>query len=346
MRSTLPRHPSRRGRRNEQAYLGMRWRGRPARVLRIALGGSGIHHRLLGRFLRSGVGARSRRGAGCSSGSRRRLWKRQWRIAVRVEERDDVGAVLWITETCEGHLRARRERLGAGHPLAEIIPVPAAALLRQSVGKSKAPALANRRTEHAPQVRAHLVRAALVGIVAGHALVESLLALRSVCGRQVNLDRLLGRRAARAFFLNSGDRITHLLRTLAVEILAGDNRRRERDNPREQHPAGDGIEAIVHEVSLVFEKPKGGRFEPPLKRDFSVHQAASQRSKSVRAMAKRGGGWNGPPSGSAMDAATSSRVNQRASSSSAVSMVSSLCKASARQPIMSEEGKGQGWLAR
>src|SRR6185312_16062459 len=52
-------------------------------------------------------------------------------------------------------------------------------------GKSKAPALANRRTEHAPQVRAHLVRAALVGIVAGHALVESLLALRSVSGRSL-----------------------------------------------------------------------------------------------------------------------------------------------------------------
>jgi hypothetical protein len=37
-----------------------------------------------------------------------------------------------------------------------------------------------------------------------------------------------------------------------VEQFTGDNRRAERDNAREQHPTGDCIEAIVHEVSLIF----------------------------------------------------------------------------------------------
>ena len=55
---------------------------------------------------------------------------------------------------------------------------------------------------------------------------------------------------ALALLLHPGDGIAHLLGPLAVEHLAGDDRRAERDDSREQHPAGYRIEAIVHGFSL------------------------------------------------------------------------------------------------
>ena len=42
------------------------------------------------------------------------------------------------------------------------------------------------------------------------------------------------------------DRIAHYLRPLGMERLAGDDRRAERDDAREQHPAGDGRETVLH----------------------------------------------------------------------------------------------------
>ena len=44
-------------------------------------------------------------------------------------------------------------------------------------------------------------------------------------------------------------------------------------------------------------------------------------------------------------AATSSRLNQRASSSSVASTVISVLDALAKQPIISDDGNGQGWEA-
>src|SRR6185369_6362941 len=192
--------------------------------------------------------------------SRRRCCrKRLWRIAMRVEERDHVGAVLWIAEAGESHLCARREGSRAGQPLAEIVPVPAAALLRQRVRECEALALTDRLSDHVPQVRAKLVRAALVGIVAGRALVEDLLAFRGIGLGKIGLDRLLGGGTALAFLGDALDRVAHGFRTLAVEHLTRDDRRAERDNAREQDPAGDCIGAIVHEFSLVFpEEEKNG----------------------------------------------------------------------------------------
>ena len=66
--------------------------------------------------------------------------------------------------------------------------------------------------------------AALVGVVAGHAFVEDLLARRRIGLGEIGFDRLLGRGAARAFLLHAGDRIAHLLGAFAEEHLAGDDR--------------------------------------------------------------------------------------------------------------------------
>src|SRR3569623_1031635 len=141
-----------------------------------------------------------------------------------VEEGDVVGAGLRIAEASEGHLGARRERLGAGQPLAEAVPVPVAALLRQRVGESESLALADRLAEHAPQVRPHLIGAALVGVVTGAALLEDVRALGRVGGREISLNRLFGCGAAGRILFNARDRIAHLLRALAVQRLASDDR--------------------------------------------------------------------------------------------------------------------------
>ena len=67
--------------------------------------------------------------------------------------------------------------------------------LESASEKAKPPALADRLTEHAPQIRAERVGAALVGVVAGGAFLEDLLALGRVGLGKVEFDRLLGRRA-------------------------------------------------------------------------------------------------------------------------------------------------------
>src|SRR5205814_719984 len=114
------------------------------------------------------------------SGLRRRRRKRLGRIAMRVQEGDHVGAVLRIAKAGERHLGPRRERLRAAQPLAKIVPVPGAALLRQRIRESEALALPDRLADHIPEVGTELIGAALIGIVAGHALVEDLLALRRI----------------------------------------------------------------------------------------------------------------------------------------------------------------------
>src|SRR5207249_960103 len=108
-------------------------------------------------------------------------------------------------------------------------------------------------------------RPALIGVVTGGAFIEHLLARRGIGLREIDLDWLLGRRGALAFLLHSGNGVAHLFRPLAVEILAGDDQGAERDNAREQHPAGDGVEAIVHEFSLVFAEGETMDLRRPLR---------------------------------------------------------------------------------
>ena len=206
-----------------------------------------------------------------------------------VEERDHVGAVLRVAEAGEGHLGARRERLRAGQPLREIVPVPVAALPRQRVGESEALALADRLAEHAPQVgpelrwrrpcrhcgrRAHFLKtsAPLAGVGLG----------------EIDFDRLLGRRAAFALLRDALDRIAHLFRALAVERLAGDDRGAERDDACEQHPAGDGVEAIVHEVSLFSRRPRRMDLRRLLRGEFELLQAAARASSQLASASSRG----------------------------------------------------------
>src|SRR4029078_11548650 len=86
-----------------------------------------------------------------------------------------------------------REGLRTGQPLAEIVPVPGAALLGQRIGESEALALADRLADDVPHVGGEAVGTALVGVVAGHALVEDLLALGRIGFGEIGFDRLLGR---------------------------------------------------------------------------------------------------------------------------------------------------------
>ena len=81
--------------------------------------------------------------------------------------------------------------------------------------------------------------------------------LAAIGAGEVELDRLLGGGGAFAFLLDARDRIAHLFGALAVEQLAGNDRRAERDDAREQHPAGDGVEAIVHGFSLWSRSREG-----------------------------------------------------------------------------------------
>src|SRR5206468_1813566 len=105
------------------------------------------------------VAGRLRACCAVGGGGRRRNWL--GRIAMLVEESDDVGAVLRIAEAGEGHLGARSERTRAGQPLAEIVPIPGAALLRQRVGKGEPLALADRLAEDIPKVWPQLIGSAL-----------------------------------------------------------------------------------------------------------------------------------------------------------------------------------------
>ena len=116
--------------------------------------------------------------------------------------------------------------------------------------------------------------------MAGHAFVEHLLACSGISLGEIGIDRLLGRRTARAFLLDAGDRIAHLFRALAQEHLAGDDRGSQCDDPREQHPAGDGVEAIVHEVSLIVLIGAMNGIAPPFTGDLDLLQAAA-RGRSV-----------------------------------------------------------------
>ena len=67
----------------------------------------------------------------------------------------------------------------------QVPPLPASAS-----EKAKPVALADRLADHAPQVRAERVGAALVGIVAGGALLEDLLALGRIGAGEIEFDRL------------------------------------------------------------------------------------------------------------------------------------------------------------
>src|SRR5206468_12995066 len=165
-----------------------------------------IARRVAGRLL---AGASVRRGGG------RR--KRLGCIAVRIEERDDVGAVLWIAEPGEGQLGAGSEGARAGQPLTKIVPVPGAALAGKRGREGKALALPDRLPDHVPQVRAHLIGAALVGIVAGHALVEDLLAFGGVRLGEIDLDRLFGGGTAFTLLRHASNRIAHLLGALGMK---------------------------------------------------------------------------------------------------------------------------------
>src|ERR1700754_3188863 len=74
-----------------------------------------------------------------------------------------------------------------------------------------------------------------------------------------------------------------------------------------------------------------------LKGESGRLQADNQCSSSVRAMAAFGGGWNGASGAPASAAEISVRLNQRASSSSVVSIFSSLSFAVAAHPIISDD---------
>src|SRR5215210_4803702 len=103
----------------------------------------------------------------------------------------------------------------------EILPVPIAAFAGQRRGISEARrVVADGGADDAPKVRPGAVGAALVGIVAGGAFLEHLLAFGGVGGGQQIGDRLLGLAgAALALDDHALDWIAHLLGPLVTEQL-------------------------------------------------------------------------------------------------------------------------------
>src|SRR6202007_2213047 len=96
---------------------------------------------------------------------------------------------------------------------------------------------------------------------------------------EIDLDRLLGGGSARAFLFNACNREAHLFGTLAPEHFAGNDRSAERDNACEQHPAGNGIEAVVHGVPWFPRGSETDAFWAPLTGDFAQLQELSQSSR-------------------------------------------------------------------
>ena len=112
------------------------------------------------------------------------------RVAVRVEEGDHVGAVLRIAEAGEGHLRAGRERLRAGQPLGEIVPVPVAALLGQRVGESEARPLPTGSPSTPHRFGPSWLAPPLSALWQAAHFLKTSLALRRIGAGEVELDRL------------------------------------------------------------------------------------------------------------------------------------------------------------
>src|SRR6476620_6279365 len=186
---TIPqaRCRSSQARRNKRKVLGLLGFGRPS--------GGRFLVRLLRAVVRSGSGLRGG-GIGRRCGGRRH---RLGRVAVRVEERHYVGEILRIAQSRKAHLVARRGCFRAVEPRIEAVPVPIATLRCQGIGKGEALTLADWISEHVPKIGTDLVRATLVGVVTGRALVEDLLALGQIRLREENLDRQRGGRSFAAF---------------------------------------------------------------------------------------------------------------------------------------------------
>src|SRR5262245_48316443 len=68
---------------------------------------------------------------GCGLGRGCRQWAR--RVAMGVEEGDDVGAILRLAETGKGHLGAGSKFLGVRQPLGKVGPIPIAALAGERI---------------------------------------------------------------------------------------------------------------------------------------------------------------------------------------------------------------------
>ena len=120
------------------------------------------------------------------------------------------------------------------------------------------------------------------------------------------------------------------------------------------HPLGTETVAIDAAAGRVLAAPAIARIASP-RRDVSAMDGYAVREADLSTLPAKlkivgdsfaGGGWNGAFESPERAATTSSRVNQRASSSSLVSTISESSGASAQAPIISELGKGQGWLVR
>ena len=210
---------------------------------------------------------------------------------------------------------------------AQIVPVPGAADARERRREGEAVrALADRLAEHALEVRAERVRAALVGIVAGGALLEDLLAR--------------GRRRRSRDRKRSASRPPRRLR------LPGP--RPQSDSPSARGARSGTISPVTIEApratipanrvqpAMVLKRSSMGlrsavaeanrmEFAPLFKDDSAVHQAVAAANAPEASLRWRSGAAAGRrhPGLPARAARTSSRVNQRASSSSVMSIVSS-----------------------
>ena len=159
---------------------------------------------------------------------------------------------------------------------AQIVPVPGAALLRQRIGEGEAlcPCRSARQARPTGSGQARWRRPWSTVWQAAH-LLKTCCALGGIGLGQIDFDRLLGRAPPSPSTDDAFDRIAHLFGPLAVENLAGDDRRAERDDAREQDPAGDGIETIVHEISFGSRSRGEMEFAPPFTGELEPLQAAA-----------------------------------------------------------------------
>src|SRR5690606_9199223 len=133
-------------------------------------------------------------------------------------------------------------------PGVHVLVSPLPAVLRQvgRIGEARR-VLADRLAEHAPQVRADAVGAALVDSVASGTFGKHGLARRGIAAGEQRRERraLVGR----AFLDHPFDRKAHRLGTVwlvALEIHAADDGQAKGNDTGKEGPAGDGVEAIGH----------------------------------------------------------------------------------------------------
>ena len=208
-----------------------------------------------------------------------------------------------LLQAHEGHLGAVDVGLRALHELVDVLVVPDRLLGREglhAVGIGEARMAAGLAADHAPEVRAGAVGAAVVGVVAGLALGEDGLAGGDVGGRQhrAPVGRNVRRRRRRRRRLRRRDLIARLLPApFLAEDAAGELHEARRWPGRRQHGAGDLVEGqVAHcpEIGPLYDRrgrPAKARESRPLLRPALLHATGAGATGQSGQPARRPAGF-------------------------------------------------------